>query len=224
MHPGIHAGRVAFALSRGPHAFAAALLAVLTLVACGQGDQDATGPGGGEEADRSIERYLDHVLPEGASGTLVAARDGDLVHCKGFGIADREAHVAARCDTVYDVMSMTKQFTAAAILKLEMMGELRVTDPISMYVGPVPTDKRGITVHQLLTHTAGLVDALGDDYEPLSREEMLSRALKSRLRSHPGAEYHYSNLDMASSLRSSRRSRGWGMSSFWPSICSSRRE
>jgi CubicO group peptidase (beta-lactamase class C family) len=194
MHPGINAGRAAFTLSRDPRAFAAAVLAVLTLFACGQGDQDSTGPGGGEEADGSIERFLDRILPEGASGTLVAARDRNLVHCKGFGLADREAHVPARCDTVYDVMSMTKQFTAAAILRLEMMGKLRVTDPIGRYVGPVPADKRDITVHQLLTHTSGLVDALGDDYEPLSREDMLSAALESRLRSHPGAEYHYSNV------------------------------
>jgi CubicO group peptidase (beta-lactamase class C family) len=102
--------------------------------------------------------------------------------------------VAAGCDTVYDTMSMTKQFTAAAILKLEMMGELRVTDRLTAHIGPVPADKRRITLHHLLTHTSGLTDALGGDYEPLSRERMLAGALASKLRSRPGNEHYYSNL------------------------------
>lgn len=142
----------------------------------------------------SVEGVLDRVLPAGASGTLVAVRGGETVRCEGFGMADRAARVPASCDTVYDVMSMTKQFTATAIMKLETMGRLRVTDPIGRYHGPVPADKRAITVQQLLTHTAGLVEALGGDYERLSRRGMVARALASRLRSAPGAEHRYSNL------------------------------
>jgi CubicO group peptidase (beta-lactamase class C family) len=102
--------------------------------------------------------------------------------------------VAAGCDTVYDVMSMTKQFTAAAILKLETMGELRVSDRIGTHLGAVPRDKRRITLHHLLTHTSGLIDSLGGDYEPLSREQMLAGALDSKLRSRPGESHYYSNL------------------------------
>ncbi|MYU65761.1 serine hydrolase, partial [Streptomyces sp. SID69] len=71
---------------------------------------------------------------------------------------------------------------------------LRVTDRIDRYLGPVPEDKRGITLHQLLTHTAGLPEGLGDDYEPVSRAEMLDEAMKARLRSVPGEEFHYSNV------------------------------
>jgi CubicO group peptidase (beta-lactamase class C family) len=95
-----------------------------------------------DPVDQKIARFLHDTLPRGASGSLVAARDGEIVHCEGFGMADREARIAAGCDTVYDVMSMTKQFTAAAILKLEMMGKLDVTDPIGTYVGPAPADRR----------------------------------------------------------------------------------
>ena len=171
-----------------------ALVTALASTGCGDGGEDGPDPGRGDPADPSVERFLDDTLPEAASGTLIAASDGELVHCRGFGMADRGAGFAATCDTVYDVMSMTKQFTAAAILKLEMMGKVRVTDRIGKYLGPVPADKRAITLHQLLTHTSGLVDALGSDYERQTRAEMLARALGSRLQSSPGAEHHYSNV------------------------------
>jgi CubicO group peptidase (beta-lactamase class C family) len=162
------------------------LVVVLGIAACS--------PAPPERSREPVADFLARTLPEGPGGTVVAARGDRIVHCEGFGVADREARIAATCDTVYDVMSITKQFTAAAILKLEMMGELRVTDPISTYVGPVPADKRGITLHHLLTHTAGLVEALGDDYEVLSRDAMLAEALASKLLSAPGAEFHYSNV------------------------------
>ena len=145
-------------------------------------------------ADPGIAAFLDEALPAGSSGSLVAGRRGELVHCTGFGTAAAGPGTTATCDTVYDVMSMTKQFTAAAIVKLEAMGRLRVTDPISSYFRQVPVDKRAITVHDLLTHSAGLVEGLGGDYEPVSREDMVAGALASKLVSTPGTEYHYSNL------------------------------
>jgi CubicO group peptidase (beta-lactamase class C family) len=178
-----------------PRSPVAVLITVLALAACGNGSQDPAAPATEpRRVDPSVEEFLDHTLPDEASGTVVAARDGEIAHCKGFGLADREAKVAAGCDTAYDIMSMTKQFTAAAILKLEMMGKLSVSDPMSEFLGPVPDDKRAITVHHLLTHTSGLTDQLGGDYEALSRKEMLDGALESELRSAPGTEYSYSNL------------------------------
>jgi CubicO group peptidase (beta-lactamase class C family) len=178
-----------------PRSPVAVLITVLALAACGNGSQDPAAPATEpRRVDPSVEEFLDHTLPDEASGTVVAARDGEIAHCRGFGLADREAKVAAGCDTAYDIMSMTKQFTAAAILKLEMMGKLSVSDPMSEFLGPVPDDKRAITVHHLLTHTSGLTDQLGGDYEALSRKEMLDGALESELRSAPGTEYSYSNL------------------------------
>lgn len=133
-------------------------------------------------------------VPEGSSGTLVAGIGDKMLVCRGWGLADHEALTPAGCDTVYDVMSMTKQFTAAAVLKLQMQGRLRVTDPIGRHLAGVPADKRDITIEHLLTHTSGLIDVLGGDYEPLSRAELLDDALASELRSRPGERYHYSNV------------------------------
>ncbi|HLU73861.1 MAG TPA: serine hydrolase domain-containing protein [Nonomuraea sp.] len=140
-----------------------------------------------------VPGFLARTLPEGFGGTVVTAHGDRITFCEGFGLADRAARIPATCDTVYDVMSITKQFTAAAILKLEAMGRLKVSDPIGAHLGPVPGGKRGITLHHLLTHTAGLPEAVGDDYEPLSRDDMLARALAAGLLSAPGAEFRYSN-------------------------------
>ncbi|WP_407561484.1 serine hydrolase domain-containing protein [Streptomyces sp. 184] len=146
-----------------------------------------------DPAARAVAKYLDEVWPDDAPGTVVAARGGDRVVCSGRGPADPGTGARARCDTVYDIASMTKQFTAAAVVKLQTEGRLRVTDPLSRYVGGVPADKRGITLHHLLTHTSGLPDSLGDDYDPLSRAGLVSGALAAPLNSPPGERYAYSN-------------------------------
>ncbi|WP_371573040.1 serine hydrolase domain-containing protein [Streptomyces sp. NBC_01314] len=180
-----------------------ALLSALALAACGNssGAPEAArsaGPGSPSPTpdltDDSIQAVLNKALPRGGSGTMIAARGGEVTHCAGYGMADRAHRISASCDTVYDIMSMTKSFTAVAIMKLQMAGKLRVSDPISKFVGPVTADKRNITIHQLLTHTSGLPEALGDDYEPISRQEMIDGAVKSKLIAPPGTEFAYSNL------------------------------
>jgi CubicO group peptidase (beta-lactamase class C family) len=147
-----------------------------------------------DPATASIGRFVDRTIPDGASGTLIAMRGDHVMACEGFGLADRAAGVTADCDTVYDIGSVTKQFTAAAVVKLEMLGRLDVHQPIGAWLGPVPPDKAGITVQQLLTHTSGLVDTLGDDYEPLTRRQLVTRALAAPLGSAPGTAYRYSNV------------------------------
>src|SRR4029077_12786787 len=96
-------------------------------------------------------------------------------------------------DTVFSVGSITKQFTAAAILKLEMQGKLHVEDAIGKYLANVPDDKRAITLHRLLTHTAGLESDFAGDYDPVSRDEYVKRILASKLRTKPGEVFFYAN-------------------------------
>jgi CubicO group peptidase (beta-lactamase class C family) len=148
------------------------------------------GPGGPDP----IASFVDDELPQGSSGTLIAASGDDVVACRGWGDSDRERGVDADCDTVYDIMSMTKQFTAAAVLKLQMQGRLDVSDPIGLYLRGVPDDKQPITIQQLLTHTSGLPDIIGGDYEPVSRPQFLAKAYAADLLAGPGEEYHYSNV------------------------------
>jgi len=189
-------------------------LAALTLAAWGRTGEAPIRPADNARSAASIQRFLDRILPGRASGTLVAARHGDRVYCRGFGMADRKRRIPAGCDTAYDVMSLTKQFTAAAILKLQMMGKLSVTDPIDRYLGSVPADKGPITVQQLLTHTSGLIEGLGDDYDRLSRRGLVTGALESKLRTPPGAAYHYSNLGYSLLAAIVERASGMGYEEF----------
>ncbi len=146
------------------------------------------------EAGKRIDEYLSRLEPFGFSGGVVAVRGKDILILKSYGLADRAKHIRLATDSVYSIGSITKQFTAAAILTLEMRGKLGVTDPISRYLDGVPPDKAAITIHHLLTHSSGLEsDFSPTDYEPVGREEYTRRALRSELLFEPGKGYEYSN-------------------------------
>jgi CubicO group peptidase (beta-lactamase class C family) len=147
------------------------------------------------ELSAKLDFYLSGLAENGFSGVVLVAQDGKISFAKGYGLADRERRIPFTTETVFDVGSITKQFTAAAILKLEMQGRLRVTDPLPRFFrSGVPDDKKGITLHHLLTHSAGFADVLGDDYERVTRDEFVSKAFASKLRSVAGKSYHYSNV------------------------------
>jgi CubicO group peptidase (beta-lactamase class C family) len=135
---------------------------------------------------RRLEAY-------GFSGSLLVASHGRVLLDMGYGMADRERGIPYTADTLFDVASISKQFTAAAVLKLEMEGKLKVEDPLAKFLPGVPADKAAITLHQLLTHTSGLKDTFGPEYEPIGRDEFVRRALASQLLLSPGKRYRYSN-------------------------------
>ncbi|MDZ7271905.1 MAG: beta-lactamase family protein [candidate division KSB1 bacterium] len=141
-----------------------------------------------------IDEYMQRVAARGFSGALLVAKGQQIILAKGYGFADRERKLPVTPRTVFTVGSITKQFTAAAILKLYELGKLDLRDPIDRYFPNVPPDKAGITLHHLLTHTAGFPDAIGDDFEPISREEFVALALRTPLLFLPGERYHYSNV------------------------------
>jgi CubicO group peptidase (beta-lactamase class C family) len=143
---------------------------------------------------QKIDRYMQKAEANGYAGSVLVARGDNIILAKGYGLADRENKVKQAAETIFSIGSISKQFTGAAILKLEMMGKLSVNDPISKYFGEVPADKREITLHHLLTHTAGFEGALGDDYDPIGREDYVKLALGSKLLFKPAERYEYSNV------------------------------
>ena len=145
----------------------------------------------GEELDR----HLAKIALKGYSGAVIVAKDGKIILRKGYGYANREKGLPVTPDTVFTIGSITKQFTGAAIVKLEMQGKLRVTDTIDQYFQDVPEDKKGITLHQLLTHTAGIPNILGGDFDTSATQQVVLRlAMQSELTSKPGSKHAYSNL------------------------------
>jgi CubicO group peptidase (beta-lactamase class C family) len=141
-----------------------------------------------------LDTYLTRITPFGFSGALLAAKDGEVILNKGYGMAVRSKGIPNTAQTVFCTGSITKQFTAAGIMKLEMMGKLRTEDPLGKYLNDVPEDKKKITLHHLLTHTSGLVQDVGGDYEIAARDETVKKILAQPLEFEPGTEFRYTNL------------------------------
>ena len=139
-----------------------------------------------------LDQYMARITARGFSGAILIAKDGRVILTKGYGkLGPRGGAVTA--DTVFDLASVTKQLTAAAVLKLEMQGALSTSDRISKYLPDVPKDKEQITIHHLLTHTAGVPDDVGGDYDVAPRDATVQKILSAPLESVPGEKYSYSN-------------------------------
>jgi CubicO group peptidase (beta-lactamase class C family) len=146
------------------------------------------------EVGKRLDEYLSRLEQFGFSGGALAVGGKDVLLMKSYGLSDRALKIPLATDSVYNLGSITKQFTAAAILTLEMQGKLSVNDLASKYLDGVPADKASITLHHLLTHSSGLEsDFSPTDYEPVGREEYVRRALQSTLLFRPGSGYEYSN-------------------------------
>jgi CubicO group peptidase (beta-lactamase class C family) len=134
------------------------------------------------------------------TGALLVAMDGKPVLRQGVGLADRELGVAATPETKFRIGSITKQFTATAILQLQEAGKLAVDDPISKYYPEAPPAWAKITLRHLLTHTSGIPSYTGlpgfFDREarlPHTPEELIRLTRDKPLEFEPGAKYAYDN-------------------------------
>ncbi len=146
-----------------------------------------------------LDSYLTGLVPDKLAGSILVAKGGEIVLNKGYGMAIRSSNIPNSSESIIVIGSITKQFTAAGILKLEMQGKLSTNDPIIKYFTTVPPDKKDITLHQLLTNTSGLMNYTGDDwingdFEVALRDETVQEALDAPLLSAPGTEFHYSNV------------------------------
>lgn len=133
-------------------------------------------------------------------------KDGRLIHVQGYGVQDMEAKRPVTADSRFRIASMSKAFTALAILKLRDEGKIRLDDPAEQYVPEMkgwryPTaDSRKITVRDLLTHTAGFVeDNPWGDRQQVLPEADFTKMLKAGVpfARAPGLAYEYSNFGYA---------------------------
>ena len=141
-----------------------------------------------------MEKYLADFEKAGFSGSVLVAEKGEILLRKGYGESDRAKGVSNTAETIFDMGSISKQFTAAAILKLEMQGKLLVEDKASKYLPELEGQRKDITIHQLLTHTAGLPGAIGSDEELIPRADYFKRLNGRNLLQTPGEKHVYSNV------------------------------
>lgn len=180
------------------------LLLALLLAACtSSGSVRRPGPtatptaiGGGSQADA----YLTHLADTGAfRGSVLVARGGTVLLSKGYGPADERAAIPNTPRTRFRIGSITKQFTAMAILVLQERGKLDVRDPMCRYVTPCPQAWAPITLEQLLTHTSGIPDYTnfadfpGVIGTPVSLPDLIARFADRPLDFPPGVRWSYSN-------------------------------
>ncbi len=142
-----------------------------------------------------LNDYLTRMTAFGFSGSVLVAKDDRIVSYKAYGMADRANKIPNTTDTLFDTGSIGKQFTGAAIFKLEAMGKLKTSDVIGSYLEHVPADKQAITLDHLLRHRSGLTPSQtmspGDDFS--DRDKRVRQILEAPLNFQPGERYQYNN-------------------------------
>jgi CubicO group peptidase (beta-lactamase class C family) len=133
------------------------------------------------------------VAPELFSGVILVAQGRDTVLHRGYGLAVRDPRVQVTTETVFPIASLSKQFTAAAVLRLVADGQLDLQDTLGKLLPGVPVDKRAISVHQLLTGTAGLPRDVTPSNAVIERDSLVRAILGAPLRRTPGSAHEYSN-------------------------------
>ncbi|HLL74393.1 MAG TPA: serine hydrolase [Pyrinomonadaceae bacterium] len=153
-----------------------------------------------QDLSAKMDEYLNAaVKAEGFSGSVLVARRGQPVFARGYGMADYEGRVANTPRTKFRIGSLTKQFTAAAVLLLQERGRLSVEDPVCKHVEPCPAAWQPIKIHHLLSHTAGIPNFTSfPDYpqtmgQPSPPAQTITRFRDRPLEFQPGENHKYSN-------------------------------
>ena len=147
-------------------------------------------------ADALLARHY----PQDAPGAVaIVVKDGRPVFRRAYGLADLEFGILLEADMVLRIGSLTKQFTAAAILQLVDAGKLALDDDPSKYVDGYDTGGRRVTIEHLLTHTSGIPNYTDMDEwarhlpEELTPRQILDIVKVKPLEFYPGAQFKYSN-------------------------------
>jgi len=162
------------------------------LLACGPGRaQDSTIPPAVSEYVKA-EMQRQHI--PGLS--LLVAKNGKIVFAEGFGLANVELQVPVKPETIFQSGSVGKQFTATAVMMLAEQGKVDLDDRLTKYFKDAPKAWNGVTVRELLSHTAGFGDYPKnfDFRKDWTEAEQLKLVESIPLAYEPGTKWAYSNL------------------------------
>lgn len=145
-----------------------------------------------------IDNYLKQLEKEkNFSGGLLIVKDGVKIFSSGYGWADKEKKISFTPSTLASMGSITKAFTATAIMNLVEQNKIALNDSLKKFFPEVPADKATITIQQLLTHSSGFHEFLnndGGDYAKISKEEFLKKAFNEPLVFKSGEKAIYTNV------------------------------
>jgi CubicO group peptidase (beta-lactamase class C family) len=144
-----------------------------------------------------LQQSFDQFAEGGFAGSVLVRHGNETLLDAAGGLADRERAIPNRPDTEFQIASISKQFTAAAVLLLQERGALSVQDPICRRLPDCPDSWRPITIHHLLTHTSGI--GHWQDFpelslfEPTTPERVIETFRQGPLKFAPGAGWSYSS-------------------------------
>ncbi len=175
---------------------------VLASVLAFGGLRTANGRVADEKRTAAVDEVFADLTKAGSPGCALGVyRDGKILYSKGYGLANLEESVPISPQSVFDIGSTSKQFTAASILLLEKQGKLSVNDDVRKYIPELPDYGQKITILQLLNHTSGLRDYLtlmelaGTNVDSVTTDEDALRMIvrQKALNFAPGSDWLYSN-------------------------------
>lgn len=172
------------------HSFAIVIITILSISTLSA--QDLT-----QQFDAIVAQH--YTNPDAPGATILVAKDGKTIYRKAIGKADLELNVNMVPENVFMLASITKQFTAVAILMLEEQGKLQLNDPITKYIPDYPTHGKTITIHHLLNHTSGIKSYTGmGDLKVFGRQdktldELIDYFKNEPMDFDPGEEFRYNN-------------------------------
>jgi len=168
--------------------YSVVLIALLTLPTCSAQDMSPI--------DQLVTSYVSNGR---FMGSVLVARNDALVFSRGYGSANLEWNIPNSPSTKFRIGSLTKQFTAASVLLLEERGQIRIEDPVRVYLPDAPAAWDNVTVFSLLTHTSGITEFTRlPSYRSLKTLPATPEAIVAWFRDEPldfptGEQFRYSN-------------------------------
>ncbi len=154
----------------------------------------------GQNLDRQFDQIISASYQKDMPGaTFLVAKNGKTIYRKAVGKSNLELDVDMTVDNVFELASISKQFTAISILMLEEQGKLSTNDPITKFIPDYPTNGKTITIHHLLNHTSGIKSYtdMGDliSFARLDKspKELIDYFKNEPMDFDPGEEYAYNN-------------------------------
>jgi CubicO group peptidase (beta-lactamase class C family) len=138
-----------------------------------------------------MDDFIHALVPHSFNGAILVEKEGDLILANGYGRIQAQDEIPFSTKSITHTAYLVQQITAAAVLKLQEQGALRLSDTLAQFFNALPVDKQGISLQQLLTHRAGFTDYPVLPHA-LLKKEFLDQVWQQPLKFKPGTDYHFS--------------------------------